>query len=340
MEPSPRLRAYSCKSQRLNFATEELAVRWGETVGGFLCALLGNIVEIVVAGIALFKCELRLVQSSLIGSILSNLLLVLGTSFVVGAIYFKEQGFSLNAAQINSSLLFLGVCAITLPLVAYSYGTSLSNLSHLIMQSSRISSVCILALYLLGMNFQLRTHRTFVKNLSQRSQASEIPPKEDSEEPQVNAVSLYALLVAIAIKGITSHNPAITKEFIGLVLLPIVGNAAEHFTAITLALHVQIACFAIPLIVIVAWIGDKPLTLLFDPLETTVTVLAVILVNYVLQDGKANYLEGGILITLYALVVVYSLNYAGEFGDFYYAFLMPTRSFAGIDLESNLFACG
>ncbi|CAE6497566.1 unnamed protein product, partial [Rhizoctonia solani] len=154
--------------------------------------------------------------------------------------------------------------------------------------------------------------------------------EEEVEEPKLNIVSSVGLLVAItvlvaftaeylvdSIDGLTSGG-SISKEFVGLILLPIVGNAAEHVTAVTVSVKdkldlsigvavgssIQIALFVIPLLVVIAWGMGKPLTLLNDPFESVVLFLSVLVVNYVVSDGKSNWLEGFILMMLYVIIAV------------------------------------
>ncbi|KAG8782508.1 hypothetical protein FRC12_020731 [Ceratobasidium sp. 428] len=161
---------------------------------------------------------------------------------------------------------------------------------------------------------------------------------EEVEEPQLNVVSAILLLIVItvlvaftaeflvdSIDGLTAQG-GISKEFVGLILLPIVGNAAEHVTAVTVSVKdkldlsigvavgssIQIALFVIPLLVIIAWGLNKPLTLLNDPFESVVLFLSVLVVNYVVSDGKSNWLEGMILMMLYVIVAVSFWYYPGS----------------------------
>lgn len=361
----------------LAYATDELSIRVGQTLAGLLNATLGNAVELIVSIIALAKCELTIVQSSLVGSILSNLLLVLGMCFFAGGMRFSEQGFGQSAVQLNSSLLTISVIAVLLPgafHMALQGQTSYSELStdYAILKTSHGVAIILLFIYGSYLVFQLFSHkaiyddnnadimqsrgyegqnpwlrlRPYRRRLVQSPDAetainpSGALPMEDTAseiEPFMSVGVCLGLLVVVtvlvavtaeflvdSINGLTASG-AIRKEFVAVILLPIVGNAAEHVTAVTVSVKdkltlslgvavgssIQIALFVIPFIVTLAWIMGKPLTLLFDPLESIVLFLSVLTVNYVVQDGKSNWLEGMILMCLYLILAVTFWFYPG-----------------------------
>ncbi|KAG8731841.1 hypothetical protein FRC11_002022 [Ceratobasidium sp. 423] len=359
----------------LGFATEELALRVGQTIGGLLNATFGNAVELIVAIVALTKCELRVVQSSLIGSILSNLLLVLGMCFFAGGTRYSEQGFMASAAQLNSSLLAISVIAVLLP-AAFHFATNQQADPDEGMDILRMShgvAIVLLLIYAGYLFFQLWSHahmydegehagfaeastaypkggRTLkgiamsairLKKADEEQPGESAEPKkeeEELEEPKLNVFSALALLVVVtvlvaftaeylvdSIDGLTNTG-SISKEFVGLILLPIVGNAAEHVTAVTVSVKdkldlsigvavgssIQIALFVIPLLVVIAWGMGKPLTMLNDPFESVALFLSVLVVNYVVSDGKSNWLEGFILMMLYVIIAVAFWYYPGS----------------------------
>ncbi|KAG2060832.1 Calcium/proton exchanger [Suillus hirtellus] len=376
----------------LAFATDELSIRVGQTLAGLLNATLGNAVELIVSIIALTKCELTIVQSSLVGSILSNLLLVLGMCFFAGGMRFSEQGFGQSAVQLNSSLLTISVIAVLLPgafHMALQGQPAYSELStdYNILKTSHGVAIILLFIYGSYLVFQLFSHKALYHSsgpdiqqskgyegenpwlrlrLYRRKNAKlaqspplacndEVAPAEGSDlehgsasmedtevEPDMSVPVSLGLLVVVtvlvavtaeflvdSISGLTASG-AIGKEFVAVILLPIVGNAAEHVTAVTVSVKdkltlslgvavgssIQIALFVIPFIVTLAWIMGKELTLLFDPLESIVLFLSVITVNYVVQDGKSNWLEGMILMCLYLIVAVTFWFYPGTPGIF------------------------
>ncbi|KAG1849242.1 calcium proton exchanger [Suillus subluteus] len=375
--PLAKLRAYT---------TDDLSIRVSQTLAGLLNATLENVVELIVSIIALTKCELGIVQSSLMGSILSNLLLVLGMCFFAGGMRFSEQGFGLNAMQVNSSLLTISAIAISLPgafHMALQGHPSYSELStnYNILRISHGVAIILLSIYGSYLVFQLFSHKALYNadiqktkgyeghnpwlqlRLYRRKTAKPIlspEPMGDEEaatdptgfastEDTDSEVETYmsipvalGLLVVVttliavtaeflvdSINGLTESR-AISKEFIAVILLPIVGNAAEHVTSVTVSLKgnitlslgvavgssIQIALFVIPFIVTLAWIMGKPLTFLFDPLESIVLFVSVLTVNYVVQDGKSNWLEGMILVGLYLILAVTFWFYPGTAGIF------------------------
>ncbi|KAM5438936.1 hypothetical protein McanCB21832_001212 [Microsporum canis] len=347
----------------LGFATEEIAMRTGETIGGLLNATFGNAVELIVSILALFKDEIIIVQTSLIGSILSNLLLVMGMSFFVGGVNRIEQNFNVTVAQTASSLLALAVGSLIIPTAFHTWS---GNGEAGIAQISRGTSVILLVVYGAYLFFQLKSHASIFNTPSEkvekRSKSKKVEdgdaskgiaqigagfsatmggqnaqqnpvviPKEEEEEPQLSIfVAVLTLcastaLVALCAEAMVSSIDAITtsggisETFVGLILLPIVGNAAEHATAVTVAAKdkmdlsigvavgssMQIALLVLPLLVVIGWIAGKDdMTLYFDGFQVTVLFVTVLLVNYLIQDGKSHWLEGVQLMTLYIIISV------------------------------------
>lgn len=340
-EPGPQCQAHSKNNvailvtsflgimplaQLLSYGTEEVALRVGQTLGGLINATLGNAVELIVAIIALFHCELTIVQTSLIGSVLSNLLLVLGTCFFVGGLRFKEQEFKQTAAQLNSGLLAMAVIAVLIPAGFHAtLGGTINDPMERddLLKVSRGVSIILLIIYGGFLFFTLSSHKTLYED-----------DEEPEETPTLNiGMAIGLLAVSTALVGVTSEwlvdsidgvtcTGNISKTWVGLILLPIVSNAAEHVSAVTGAYKskmdlamgiavgssIQISIFVIPLLVVISWIADKPLSLLFDPFIAILLFLAVLIVNYAISDGRSNYLEGWLLMMvfiIYALVVWY-----------------------------------
>ncbi|KAJ7707775.1 Sodium/calcium exchanger protein-domain-containing protein [Mycena rosella] len=356
----------------LAFATDELSMRVGQTLAGLLNATLGNAYPTHIQIIALTQCQLSVVQSSLIGSILSNLLLVLGMCFFAGGVKFSEQGFGASATQLNSSLLTISVIAVLLPTAFRFSVTAQSDPDSMndILKASHGVALILLFIYGSYLFFQLYSHATLYGDQSgdviKSTKYTPRPKKakhgepadangnlaitdaenaQEEEEEEVPQLSLYMTLGLLAvvtvivavtaewlvdsIDGLTSTGK-ISKEFVGIILLPIVGNAAEHVTAVSVSVKdkltlslgvavgssIQIALFVIPFIVTLAWIMGKPLTLMFDPFESVALFLAVITVNYVVQDGKSNWLEGMILMCLYIILATTFFFYPGQTSPF------------------------
>ncbi|KAK2460882.1 hypothetical protein APHAL10511_007352 [Amanita phalloides] len=362
----------------LAFATDEISKRVGQTLAGLINATLGNAVELIVAIIALTKCELRIVQSSLVGSILSNLLLVLGMCFFAGGLKFSEQGFGLSATQLNSSLLTISVIAVLLPAAFHFFVAGDGSIERNdILRVSHGVAIILLFIYCAYLVFQLYSHTVLYEDKSSdifRSTKYDLKKKkkekvaddiigssdghtashdeekgneatsdtEDEEKPEMHFSAALVLLAVItvlvavtaewlvdSISGLTNSGK-ISTEFVGVILLPIVGNAAEHVTAVTVSVKdklnlslavavgssIQISLFVIPFIVVLGWILGKPMSFLFDPYESIALFLSVLTVNYVVQDGKSNWLEGMILMCLYVILAVTFWFYPGATPEF------------------------
>ncbi|KAK3502616.1 Sodium/calcium exchanger protein-domain-containing protein [Neurospora crassa] len=363
----------------LGFATEEIALRTGEVMGGLLNASFGNAVELIVAVIALTHDEIVVVQTSLIGSILSNLLLVMGMCFFCGGLNRQEQYFNTTVAQTAASLLALAVASVIVPTV---FDMAADTPPEKVAQISRGVSIILLFVYGGYLLFQLKTHSSVFAEESQKVAAKpfnfrgghdlkdgaiaqglvgpagmvgghavptqdnnenirhhldtaphqeEEDEEEEGEEPQLHFIVAVATLVICTViiafcaeymvDGISAitDGDKVSKEFVGLILLPIVGNAAEHATAVTVAIKdkmdlaigvavgssMQVALFVIPLLVIIGWgMGIEDMSLSFDTFQVAVMFVSVLLVNYLIADGKSHWLEGMLLICLYLIVAV------------------------------------
>lgn len=340
--------------------------------------LQGNAVELIFSILALVKCELRVVQSSLIGSILSNLLLVLGFCFFVGGTRFSEQGFVSSASQLNSSLLTLSVIGVLIP-AAFDMVAGNGRISGFdneteqrdILKLSRVTAVVLLFTYFSYLYFQLFSHKALYNDkIGSKPETVQYPPRdepgvtspvkdtakklfplrsrkddaerqaEDGEEektPKLSMLTAVTVLVVVtvliavtalwlvdSIDGLVSGGK-ISKGFVGLILVPIVDSIATLTAAVADSMKdkltsslgaaagssIQIALFIIPFTIILGWIIGRPITMLFDPFESIVLFLTILTVNYVVQDGKSNWLEGMILICLYVIVATVFWFYPG-----------------------------
>jgi Ca2+:H+ antiporter len=308
----------------MGHATEEIALRTSESLGGLLNATFGNAVEIIIAGLAIYTAAthadqadtmITVVQASLVGSILGNLLLVLGLSLLWGGINHQKQTFNQPALSMNGSLLLLAVLAMLIP-AAVDIG---GGASESIVNLSRYASLVLLVMYGLALLFQLKTHSHIFATEG---------PSDGHDDPSMTNKDAWTLLVVATILVawmaevlVHSIDAAATELkmpalFIGVILLPFFGNAAEHFTAVLVAgkdkmdlslaiaigSSVQIAVFVAPLMVIFAWAMGVNLSLEFGPLETVATFLSVLVVNSILNDGTTNWLEGSMLLACYAIL--------------------------------------
>jgi len=326
----------------LGDATEQLSMRLGQTLGGLLNASFGNAVEIIVGVAALLQGELRIVQTSMLGSVLSNLLLVLGMSFLAGGLYYHEQNFRVTAAQTGASLMTLACITLVIPAAYHSNQEhpskplSVEGALSALMETdapsggersregllliSRGTAIILLFVYVCYLVFQLKTHADLFATAE----------SEEEEEASMSVISAGAWLLAITVITSfcadilvgsieqTAEQYHIPKAFIGLIILPLVANAAEHVTSVWMATKgkleltigisvgssIQIAAFVVPLLVIISWIIGKELTLYFADFETVSLFVTVILVNLHIMDGKSNYMEGLMLCSLYIVIAI------------------------------------
>jgi len=329
----------------LGSATDQLSLKLGQTLSGLLNASFGNAVEIIVGIAALLQGEYRIVQTSLLGSILSNLLLVLGCSFLAGGLKFPESNFQVTAAQASSSLMTLTCITLVIPAAYHSAqhaandgvnatmsaifsaaeqivdGTDLdSDATHGLRVISRGTAIILLLVYIAYLVFQLKTHAyLYVSTVAEEVETPHMSvPAAASSLLLVTVITSFCADYLVASIDETATRYGIPKAFVGLILLPIVANAAEHVTSVWMALKnkmeltigicvgssIQIAAFVVPLLVIIGWITHHDLTLFFADFETIVLFVSVLLVNFLIQDGKSNYMEGLMLIALYLVIAL------------------------------------
>lgn len=304
-------------AERISFVTEDLAKYTNETLGGLLNATFGNITELIICIYALKDGKLRIVQVSMLGSVFSNLLLVLGCAFFVGGYKHPQQTFNKEAATANISLLLLSVLGLLMPSVLdQTHDEAIPGES--ILSLSKVTATLLIGVYLSLIYFQLKSHRHMFEG------------EDDDEEDSavlgfwgaVTWMAILTLFIAIlseylvtCIEG-AADGLGIPVLFIGTILLPIVGNAAEHAAAIIFAYRnkmelalgiavgsaTQISIFVIPSCVLVGWGMGQPFSLNFHPFETWTAFLVVVLVSFVIHNGESHYLKGIVLLAAYALV--------------------------------------
>ncbi|SAL95909.1 hypothetical protein [Absidia glauca] len=328
----------------LGYATEDISLRIGEVLGGLLNASFGNAVELIVSIIALTKNLVIVVQASMLGSILSNLLLVLGMCFWFGGYRYKEQTFNVTAAQTSASLLFIATASLLLPAAFYgsSFGTaSTATVNSDILIISRATSIILLVVYFAYLFFQfmeeaaIEERRPLHQSVGDGEDALEQQRQDNEDDEEVEYpqlpfwMSIALLLVITALVAVCAEFLVsaiesvveqwhISETFVGLILLPIVGNAAEHVTAVTVAYKnkmdlalgvavgssMQIALLVTPLMVIIGWGINVDMSLYFNIYETAVMFIAVVMVNYLIMDGKSNWLEGLMLFAIYIIIAI------------------------------------
>lgn len=313
-------------------ATERISARLGAGVGGLLNATFGNAAELIIALAAIQRGLYDVVKASLTGSIIGNVLLVLGGALLAGGLKRERQTFDRAAAAAGSTLLALAAIGLLVP-AAFHYvvesavvRAEMTQAREVILErglSLEIALVLFLA-YILSLIFSLKTHRHLY--------AGQAPPEE--EAVHAHAVPLRrALITLVVATGLiawmsellvgsveeTAHALGMTQVFIGVVVVAIVGNAAEHSTAILAAIRnkmdlslsisigssIQIALFVAPILVFVSYFTPHgPMDLRFTPFEVLAVAVSMGVVNLVSQDGESNWLEGALMLAVYCILAL------------------------------------
>lgn len=315
-------------SSFLGDATEKLADRLGHGIGGLLNATFGNAAELIVSLAALFKGLDDVVKASLTGSILGNLLLVLGASCLAGGIKYPVQNFQRTPARVAGTMMALAAIGLIVPAIFHSLvGENSPRLEHRL--SAMVAGLLIIT-YILGLIFSLLTHRTqfFVKSADPSTKQSLHNQTEDKKPAGVKRpiFILIAATVGIAIMseilvgaiGEAGKSLGLTSLFMGVVVVAIVGNAAEHATAVFMARKnqmdlavgialgsaTQIALFVAPVLVFASYLRPHPMDLLFSTFEVASVILSVLVARMVAEDGESTWLEGAMLLMLYAILAI------------------------------------
>ncbi|KAF8661450.1 hypothetical protein HU200_057035 [Digitaria exilis] len=319
-------------AERVSFLSEHIADTAGPTAGGILNATCGNVPELIIALFALHKEKMEILKWSLLGSILSNLLLVLGSSLLCGGLANtgKERPLDRRQADVSIGLLMLGVLCHILPLLSkYTNGTGdgISS-SGSVLELSRLSAIVMLTAYFGGLIFQLKTHRQIFEQ-EDSSESGSTSGNDDSSSVIGFASAVIWLIGMTVVIAVLSNYVVTTIEeaseslgiplrFISIILLPIVGNAAEHAGAIIFAFKnkiditlgialgsaTQISLLVVPIILIVSWVNGIPMDLDLNLLETGSLVMTVFTTAFTLQDDKWHYLKGFNLTLCYVVIAV------------------------------------
>ncbi len=311
-------------------ATEELAHRAGPGIGGLLNVTFGNAPELIIAFFALNAGLQEVVKASLIGSILGNILLVMGAAMLVGGLKHKTQRFSATAASVQSSMLLLAAVALVMPTIFQlvaggglpKVGEERVDFGSDLEQMSLIVAFILLASYAGGLVFSLRSHKDLFN------------PTADAEEHVGDPWTVKKAILMLAGAGVAvgvmseilvgsigeaSAAIGLSEFFVGLIVVAIVGNAAEHWVAIYFAARnkmdlsvniaigssAQIALFAAPVLVLVSFfVGPNPMPLVFNGFELGAVLLAILIAVHVTNDGESTWYEGFQLLATYAVLGV------------------------------------
>ncbi|ORY51541.1 calcium/proton exchanger [Rhizoclosmatium globosum] len=331
-------------AKMLDYTTDQLSMRVGETMGGLLNATFGNAVELIVGVLALKDGQLRVVQASIVGSMLSNILLVLGLCFLCGGLFpYRKNGyqkFDADKTNISNGLLAVVTLGFIVP-AAFSMSLKETD-AQSTLSISRGTAVVLLITYVAFLVYQIKTNpdgsvitpaehkagKTAEAILAERE--VEVEDDEEEEVPELLTwIGILGLVGATCIIGVCaeflvdsldglSAKAGLSHTFIGIIILPIVGNAAEHVTAVSSAMRnkmdlciavavgssMQIALMVAPVLVMVGWMMGKELTLDFQLFETAVLFVSIFVVSTLIADGKTNWMEGWMLLASYVIIAV------------------------------------
>ena len=310
-------------------ATEELAARSGPGIGGFLNVTFGNAPELIIALVALNAGLHEVVKASIIGSIMGNILLVLGIAMVVGGAKRDKQTFSRTAATAQSSMLLLAVVALVMPAIfELVEGTGLPRpdderieYDDTVEYISLAVAVVLIVSYAAGLLFSMRTHKAIFN-----------PEHGDEDHHGVDGWSVRRAVISLALAGIAvgamseilvgsiseaSETVGFSEFFVGAIVVAIVGNAAEHWVAVLVAAKnkmdlavnisigssAQIALFVAPVLVLASFVlGPHPMPLVFNGFELAGVFFAILIASHVTNEGESNWFEGVQLLAVYVVL--------------------------------------
>jgi Ca2+:H+ antiporter len=303
-------------------ATEELAGHLGSAWGGLLNATFGNATELIIGLFALHQGLIDLLRASIVGSIVGNLLLVLGASILAGGIKHKVQTFNQDQAQSHAINLLLATISLALPAIfILFYRNPITPRNPDVEDLSLAVSGLLLVVYLASLWFSLRTHEALFRDCEEEAEAD---PPDWSKRVSLAVLSAATALVALesellvgSVEG-AARALGFNQIFIGIVIVAIIGNAAEHSTAVWMAMKdkmdismniaigssTQIAMFVAPVLVFASLLLGHPMTYIFNVPELTAIAFSVLITAFIAGDGKCHWLEGAQLLAAYAIVAL------------------------------------
>ena len=298
-------------------STDTIACYCGQKVGGLLNATFGNATELIIAFVAMKEGLFDVVKASLAGSVIGNILLVLGLSMLVGGLKYKTQSFNKSSINMTSSMLLLAVLGLSIPAI-FTHTLPESSLTTQVEGLNIIIAVLMLLVYVMQFVFSFVTHRYLYE---------ETVPGEEEEAPTQSLPKAIAFLVAstVCIAVLSeifvgtiepmAESAGLSKTFVGIILVPIIGNAAEHSSAVLMALRnkmnvaveialgssLQIILFVVPVLILLS-LFFTPMSIVFTPFELVAVTASVLIANRVASDGESNWLEGLQLVTVYVMI--------------------------------------
>lgn len=298
-------------------STDVISCYAGQKIGGLLNATFGNATELIIAFIAMKEGMFDVVKASLAGSVIGNILLVLGMSMLVGGLKYKAQIFNKNSINNTASMLLFAVLGLSIPAI-FTHTLPEHSLTTQFEGLSIIIAILMLLIYFMQFVFSFGTHRYLYE---------ETIAADDEEKPSMSLPASIGLLVAatICIAVLSeifvgtvepmAESAGLSKTFVGIILVPLIGNAAEHSSAIIMAAKnkmnaaveialgssLQIILFVIPVLILLSLLFE-PMSIVFTPFELVSVAASVLIANRVASDGESNWLEGLQLVAAYVLI--------------------------------------
>ncbi|MBQ6455618.1 MAG: calcium/proton exchanger [Mogibacterium sp.] len=298
-------------------STDDIACFCGQKIGGLLNATFGNATELIIAFVAMKEGLFDVVKASLAGSVIGNILLVLGMSMLAGGLKYKIQTFNRNSINITASMLLFAVLGLSIPAI-FTHTLPEGSLTTQYEGLSIIIALLMLLVYIMQFVFSFVTHRTLYEDSV---------PSEEEEGKSASLPRAIGMLIAstICIAVLSeifvgtvepmAESAGLSKTFVGIILVPIIGNAAEHSSAIIMAVKnkmnaaieialgssLQIILFVVPVLTLLS-LFFTPMSIVFTPFELVSVTGAVLIANRVASDGESNWLEGLQLVTVYIMI--------------------------------------
>jgi Ca2+:H+ antiporter len=319
-------------------ATEHLAEHLGQGVGGLLNATFGNAAELIIAMFALYKGLFGVVKASITGSIIGNILLVLGISFLSGGLKYPQQRFNRTAAGTTATALSLAAIALIIPTafhaVAAAVPAQLGGWTQAKEQQLSLAiSIVLILTYCLTLVFSLKTHKNLFVGEQMQGAAEDVGAELEHGEGHgapwslgkaigvlLGATAFVALISEFLVGAVeaASESLGLTEVFVGVIVVAIIGNAAEHSSAILMAMRnkmdlslgialgssLQIALFVAPLLVFASYLFGRPMDLEFTVPEVIAVVVSIYIVGQISGDGESNWIEGAQLLSVYMILAI------------------------------------
>ena len=303
----------------LGAATEVVAEHTSPAIGGVLSATMGNLAELIIAGVALRAGLIDLVKASITGSILGNLLLVLGIALFAGGLKYKVQRFNPNLAASSTTVLLIAVFGLVVPALFYGLHPDPERVATVRM--SHYVAILLIAGYVAWLVFSLWTHSSSFE--TEGGPAVTVGPKWSSKKAVIILLAAAVAIGVVAEVLVSATEQAVkvlglSEFFVGLILIPIIGNAAENSSAIIMAMRnrmdlalniavgssIQVALLIAPLLVLLGMVFHQPMDLAFTTMEVASIGLAVLVTSSVIRDAETNWLEGALLLLAYSVLGV------------------------------------